>query len=90
MPVDLTTEGSEPNRYALFAKLREMWKGAEEGRTSASLAAHLNTPKQRVTQWATGSGGKAPAPWWVILKLCHELGLGVAINPKEGAKLYRI
>lgn len=89
---DLTRENVEANRYALFAKLRELWKqaGQDEERTSQALADHLGVPKQRITQWATGSGSKAPAPWHVIMRLCGELGFGVALHPFEGAKLYRL
>jgi hypothetical protein len=95
---ELCREGEEPNRFALFAKLRTMWRdagstieidGEEEARSYASLARYLGVPKQAVTQWATGSGGKAPAPWHVIIRLCYDLGLGIAIEP-SGAKLYRL
>ena len=96
--IDLTLPGANPNRYELFARLREMWINLDEPtpgtkdkkRTSSSLADYLCEPKQRVTQWATGSGGKSPAPWSVIMRLCHDLGLGVALHPKEGPKLYRL
>ena len=101
MPIpntDLTIEDAEPDRYRVFAKLREIWKKVDKpvpgtkdrARNSSSLAEYLNTPKQRVTQWATGSGGKGPAPWWVIMLLCHELGFGIALHPKQGMKLYRL
>lgn len=94
----LCIEGAEPDRHSLFAKLRSMWRdaaetieidGEEESRSYASLARYLGVPKQAVSQWATGSGGKAPAPWSVIMRLCHDLGLGIAIEP-SGAKLYRL
>lgn len=94
----LCEDGAEPNRYKIFAKLREMWckvkepiliGGEEQNRSSAALSRYLDVSKQAVTQWATGSGGKSPAPWHVIMKLCKDLGLGVALEPK-GAKLYRL
>jgi len=90
-------DGAEPDRYGLFDTLRNMWIEAEptikigreeRPRTFAALADHLGVPKQNVTQWATGSGGKAPAPWWYIMRLCHELGLGISITP-EKCSLYR-
>lgn len=94
----LCADGAEPDRLALFATLRTLWKdqegpvvinGQEEPRTYANLGRILGYPKQTIAQWATGSGGKAPAPWFVIMRLCHHLGLGIAIDA-SGAKLYRI
>jgi hypothetical protein len=94
----LCQNGNEPDRYKMFASLREMWKhmdeplvldGEECDRTYVNLARRLDTSKQAVAQWATGSGDKSPAPWHVIMTLCHDLGLGVAIEP-SGAKLYRL
>lgn len=95
----LCQPGNEPDRYRMFATLREMWRDLDEPlhlpgedgpqpRTYVNLAKRLDTSKQAVAQWATGSGDKAPAPWHVIMTLCNDLGLGVAIEP-HGAKLYR-
>ena len=85
----MCVKDAEPDRFKIFATLRERWKNEEDGRTYAALAAHLGCAKQQVSQWATASGGKSPAPWSLIMVLCHELSLGVAVEP-EGIKLYRI
>lgn len=77
------------NRYALFAKLREMWKNKEPGRTYSALASKLGVPKQLVSQWATGSGSRSEPPWSVLVGLCDELDLGIAIEP-DGVKLYEL
>ncbi len=91
-------DGAEPDRYGLFAKLREMWveaaatidlDGKTVNRSFAALADHLDVPKQNVTQWATGSGGKAPAPWNYIMRLCDELGLGVNLTASK-CELYKL
>lgn len=95
----LTTKGSEPDRRALYVTLRERWlkveapvvnpqTGEPEHRSVRLLASLLGTPKQACTQWATGSGDREPPPWWVVLWLCNELGLGVAIDPRSGVRLY--
>jgi len=88
MPI-LCTYDIEPNRYVMFARLRSMWKEAGEGRSYAQLADLLGVPKQAIAQWATGTGSKSPAPWYVIMRLCFWLGLAVAVEP-GGAKLYKM
>lgn len=85
----LCETGAEPDRFKIFATLREMWKKQEEGRTYAGLSDHLGYTKQQVSQWATGSGGKSPAPWSVLMTMCNELGFGIAIEP-SGVKIYRM
>jgi len=81
--------GTEPDRFKIFATLRECWKSEEKDRTYSALATTIGYTKQQVAQWATGSGDKSPAPWSVIMLLCNELGYGVAIAP-GGVKLYRM
>lgn len=92
----LCQEGAEPDRFKLFAKLRELWKskdgtklinGKEDPYSYASLGRWLDVPKQSISQWATGTGDKSPPPWHIVMRLATELGLGVALEG-EGAKLY--
>lgn len=93
-------EGAEPDRYSIFAMLREMWVAADPGpkngdvknyspRNYGALADYLEVPKQNVTQWATGTGGRAPAPWFYIMRLCKEFGLGISITP-EKCTIYKV
>ena len=82
----------EANRYSLFATLREMWRKQREDAgqvsTYAELARLLEVPRQSVTQWATGSGDKSPAPWHILMRLCHWCEVGIRLEPEKVA-LYR-
>ncbi len=86
-------EDADPDRYELFAILRELWykQGVEleekTKRTNAELARRLGVNAQNTSQWASGSAGKSPAPWFIIMTLCHWLELFIAIKP-DGVQLY--
>ena len=87
-------EGGDPYRFALFATLRAEWRKARKAQGlpagNRALAAELGLPRREVamTQWATGGGDKAPAPWWVLMRLCHLLGFAILLAPDK-AKIVR-
>lgn len=70
---------------AVWMSLRERWIAASNGRTSASLTAHLRErlgrayTQQSVSQWATGSDGRRP-PWIAVCLLLDELGLELVVR----------
>lgn len=91
MSIDPTTmpaccqPGVEPDRFGLFLELSKMWRTRHGGAAVKQLATHLNVAPQKVSQWCTGSSGTSPAPWFVILQLCEELGLCVVLSPRGSA-----
>lgn len=92
---DSCAKYEKPDRMAIFAKLREMWLAEgkpEEKRTYAKLAVELNTTRNLVSRWATGSGNKKQylPPWYIIMRLCDMLGLVVVMHPKQGCTLNRV
>ena len=86
--------GAVPDCFAIWKQLADLWLartpvGAAEPRTSKGLAELLGVPPQNVSQWKTGSSGKAPAPWHYIMILALDLGLVVVLDPREGARLHQ-
>jgi len=83
----IDTPGASPDRAALFKDLRAMWLGIDDSRTSRELAALLSegvdrsVSPQRVSQWAAGSDAKHPCPWWVLMRMCRELGVAIVVGP---------
>lgn len=77
-----------PDRYTIWRQLTELWIAKEAGRTNRKLAEHLDVSAQHLSQWKTGSCGKAPVMWHYIMILALELGLVVVLDPKEGARLH--
>lgn len=88
-PIDLTKyppscqTGTEPDRFALFSELSQMWRTRHGNAAVKQLATHLSVAPQKVSQWCTGSSGTSPAPWYVIMQLCEELGLCVVMAPSK-------
>lgn len=79
--------GAGVDLNALFRELRARWLTAKPGRIGTHLCERLDTRKQLVTCWATGSDSRRP-PWWAIMALCHDLRLEVRLTP-DGAVLTR-
>lgn len=76
--------GMEPPQNALFKQLRDVWVAQDPSvRNFSRLADALSElssqtlgqkiATQNISQWATGSDGRKP-PWWVIMMLCHLTG----------------
>lgn len=87
--------GAVPDCYAIWRQLVNLWLAqpcteGEQPRTSKELGVLLGVPAQNVSQWKTGSSGKAAAPWNYIMQLALDLGLVVVLDPREGARLYRM
>lgn len=87
--------GAVPDCYAIWKQLADLWLAqpvpeGEEPRTSRQLALVLGVAPQNVSQWKTGSAGKAAAPWHYVMILALDLGLVVVLDPREGARLYRM
>ena len=83
-------QGAEPPRYTLFKTLRDLWiKAAPEGetRTVSGLAKVLGVRRTRCSSWATGSDPTHIPPWWVLMWLCDQLGMVIALGPSE-ANIY--
>lgn len=64
----------------IYAQLRALWLAANPGVPMGKLSEVLDAPKQKVSQWATGSGDTRP-PWHVIMKLCQILDVVVVLSP---------
>lgn len=79
--------GAAPDMNALFRDLRQRWLDAKPGRIGTHLCQRLETRKQLVTSWATGSDKKR-APWWAIMSLCDDLRLELRLTP-DGVVLTR-
>lgn len=84
-PPLLARPGEEPDRSAIYGALLRRWLdvpgpvdrvGRSSDRTMSALADILGVPKQKIGKW---SDGLTP-PWWIILWLADELGLGVLIT----------
>jgi len=82
-----TTPGARIDTAPLFAELRRRWLDAKPGRTGTDLCARLDTRKQMVTCWATGSDNRR-APLWACMALCHDLRLEIRVTP-DGVVLTR-
>ena len=82
-----TTAGARPDTVHLFAELRRRWLAAKAGRTGTDLCTRLETRKQMVTCWATGSDNRR-APLWACMALCHDLRLELRLTP-DGVVLTR-
>lgn len=80
--------GQAPNWFIVFDELRKQWIARNPGKNYTNLAERLGIPKQRVTQYATGSGDSGPPPVYVLMQLCHELGFVLVLAP-EGARLFK-
>lgn len=93
-PLDLSTlppacqPSAAPNWFGIFSKLRDHWLANNQGRNLTQLAARLGVHKQKISQWATGSGDASPAPQHIFMQLCHELGYVIVLGP-EGAVLFK-
>ena len=99
MPEDTKTEeptfpescspDSKLDRYGLFARLRDLWVQEGHGANYSAMAKTLGVQRQHVTQWATGSGARGPAPWHVINRLLFDLKSVVIIDPVRGLIVHR-
>jgi hypothetical protein len=77
IPSGLRRDAQLP-RTALFADLRTRWVDAKEGRSSLALCERLGMRKQVVTDYAHG---RRHVPDWVLMTLCHDLGLELRLQP---------
>jgi hypothetical protein len=75
---------------AVFRHLRDLWLAEKPGRIGTDLCAFLDTRKQLVSCYATGSDNRRP-PLWVVMRLLTDLRLelrltdgGVVITQRRG------
>ena len=80
---------SEADRCAVFAQLRDLWSERYPGSNFGDLAEWLGVVRPRISQWASGNGGKGQPPWWALNRMAYDLGLvfvvdgsGIAIHRK--------
>jgi len=82
--------GAAMDTNAIFRELRDRWLAAKPGRIGTNLCDFLETRKQLVSCYATGSDNRRP-PLWVLMRLLDDLRLelrltsdGVVITQRRG------
>lgn len=85
--------GATPNHAALLRSLLDLWlKGGEPGefRTQKALCEKLGVIPQKLSNWKANipGSGLGPCPWWLLLRLAHEVDVVIVIDPEKGAQIY--
>lgn len=75
-----TPDSMQWHLVPIYSQLRALWIAANPGVPLVKLWEILDVPKQKGSQWATGSGDTRP-PWHVIMKLCQILDVVVVLSP---------
>ena len=65
----------------LYRELKQRGLSAKPGRIGTHLCEFLETRKQLVSCYATGSDNRRP-PMWVLMRMCKDLGLELRVNPQ--------
>lgn len=74
-------KGSHLPRKKIFSTLRNEWL-KETGMTSSNLAKLLGITPQAISAYANASSQRE-APWWILMRLAHELNLEIVLRPNE-------
>ena len=84
------SRGATLDSNAIFRDLRARWLAAKKGRIGTDLCKFLETRKQLVSCYATGSDNRHP-PMWVLMRLLADLRLemrltdaGVVLTRRRG------
>ena len=75
-------KGSQLPRKKIFSTLRSEWIKDKINRTSSELASMLGITPQAISAYANGSSSRE-APWWILMRLSHELNLEIILRPDE-------
>jgi len=76
-------KSSELDLNKLFMELRTRWLAAKTGRIGTDLCLFLDTRKQLVSCYATGSDNRRP-PMWAVMRIMNDLGLELRLTGSGG------
>jgi len=75
-------KGAQLPRKKIFSTLRSEWIKSKLNRTSSELASMLGITPQAISAYANESSNRE-APWWILMRLSHELNLEIILRPDE-------